>query len=986
MTKILDRIFRSPFTKFIISITIFILVVWTLKDWFNEKITANLTVDITSFDNLTFWLSGGLALVGFLFIFYKIILKLYNPSSFLMRLLGFTVVVYLLLRFTSYRNGWFFIDFGDTGLKYVDLLGLLLVWFFIGFLDGLLWRKYGIPKINYEITPFTADDPILNLEDDQLGYKDRAKSIIELLSQSNFKKSFTIGIVGPWGNGKSSLIELMERQIEEEPLQQTLHLKFLPYLNHSESEIISEFFTQLSGEISNYNGELADFIVEYSDKLLKLYKNKNIKEFFARRVSREYSENTSIGTYRKINRVLEKLNKRFIVFIDDLDRLSSKEVLQVLKLVRNTANFRNFIFVIALDKDYVLNTLVSNNDISDHTFVDKFFQLEVYLPEIDKLQLKEDFITQLENSGLQGKTEFIESVSKSIYQTNNLFDDYISNHRGAKRLVNQLVFDYEMLPDELDTNDFLNFTYLKMSFPSAIKFLNNNWQEILPYNPDSKLRELEDSGDGSDDLDKDLFKLIHRTRLFSGNSRFNPKLNDYRITSELKKEETSLKSSTLSNHQNDLLGKTLIVLFGKENKNPKHTSIKFGNNLRKLLQQKITANDLTNLEFQSIINEGDSFESLRRAVDAGKVEDIIDRITFYSPENSDEIKNIISLLLYIFNDAETMGAHSIHVLQILSDFIKSVVSENNEDNKNENLWKFIKTEFLDEDYKSFKKLEFLTFLSENRIRLDFTEWGILEEDLKELSLVIYKSFLDEKNGQLWEITDYTFYHAYHKVSKFHNAENINPLVIDFWENNDIKILCAQMVENETWTIRMLKTSDHAATIFESKQKYKDFVFDKLRDVTDAGLIEYKKFLNLESFTKFYTYIRFDFLHFKEIKQKLEAIKTNNRLSRDEYVNIVEIYVQSFEEEIYKSTFTNVTVNKFPSLVSNNYYENDGEYFTKIRVTTTDIHNTVPNLLKHYRDTIQNSKDYTLNLKKKEILRDEETVLKVLSVQPNDYSE
>ena len=67
MTKILDRIFRSPFTKFIISITIFILVVWTLKDWFNEKITANLTVDITSFDNLTFWLSGGLALVGFLF-------------------------------------------------------------------------------------------------------------------------------------------------------------------------------------------------------------------------------------------------------------------------------------------------------------------------------------------------------------------------------------------------------------------------------------------------------------------------------------------------------------------------------------------------------------------------------------------------------------------------------------------------------------------------------------------------------------------------------------------------------------------------------------------------------------------------------------------------------------------------------------------------------------------------------------------------------
>ncbi|WP_422653172.1 hypothetical protein IZU89_15130 [Cellulophaga lytica] len=70
------------------------------------------------------------------------------------------------------------------------------------------------------------------------------------------------------------------------------------------------------------------------------------------------SESSSYDIYNRINLTLKDLNKRFVVFVDDLDRLSNKEVLQVLKLVRNTANFKNFIFIVALDKDYILNELM----------------------------------------------------------------------------------------------------------------------------------------------------------------------------------------------------------------------------------------------------------------------------------------------------------------------------------------------------------------------------------------------------------------------------------------------------------------------------------------------------------------------------------------------------------------------------------------------------------------------------------------------------
>ena len=67
-----------------------------------------------------------------------------------------------------------------------------------------------------------------------------------------------------------------------------------------------------------------------------------------------------------------------------------------------------------------------------------------------------------------------------------------------KQQIQTVVFDHKMLPDELDESDFLNFTYLKLAFPAAIKYLNNNWQTILPYNSQTKLRELRESNNDGD--------------------------------------------------------------------------------------------------------------------------------------------------------------------------------------------------------------------------------------------------------------------------------------------------------------------------------------------------------------------------------------------------------------------------------------------------------------------------------------------------------
>lgn len=442
MIKLLDNLFNSKITKTILSYGILLILFFIFKNYINNFITKYLTIDKQSLEQVNIIWFLLMSLISIIYFVYKFQLKRYQPSSNLLHVIFFTVLFFCIIRFTNYPNGWQFIFIKPPYFYYTDLIGLpLIISTFI--LLTSLFKKYFIKTKQEEIkvNPFVSDDPIESERQDKLNYQKRAKDLISYLERSNFKKSFTIGIVGPWGNGKSSLIALIEKELEKKPLKETLHLKFLPYLNHNENDIISEFFKQLSSEINKYSGQLSNQILDYSEKLLKLYKNKNIKEFLSINTP-SFSTSSSYDTFKKINSTLEGLNKKFIVFVDDLDRLSNKEVLQVLKLVRNTANFKNFIFIIALDKDYVLNTLMQKNDISDHTFVDKFFQLEVYLPEINKQQLKEDLTEFLKASELRFKENFILEVTKAVYRKDNLFDDYISNHRGLKRLVNQLVFDF----------------------------------------------------------------------------------------------------------------------------------------------------------------------------------------------------------------------------------------------------------------------------------------------------------------------------------------------------------------------------------------------------------------------------------------------------------------------------------------------------------------------------------------------------------------
>jgi pantothenate kinase-related protein Tda10 len=60
---------------------------------------------------------------------------------------------------------------------------------------------------------FRGDEPIEKASDDALGRSDLAEGIAKLIRGFSAAEGVVIGILGPWGSGKTSLINLMEEAL-----------------------------------------------------------------------------------------------------------------------------------------------------------------------------------------------------------------------------------------------------------------------------------------------------------------------------------------------------------------------------------------------------------------------------------------------------------------------------------------------------------------------------------------------------------------------------------------------------------------------------------------------------------------------------------------------------------------------------------------------------------------------------------------------------
>lgn len=349
---------------------------------------------------------------------------------------------------------------------------------------------------NEDNTPLLEDRPITKREQDILGFGDEVDALYQRIIKRETTTSLSIGINARWGDGKSSFINLMEEKFLQNK-DCFIVIRFNPRYSTNDT-IQSAFFENLYSELSRYDSRFKSSFNDYLRVIDVMADNKYLSALF--HTSTLYNRDSE---KLRVNEAIRRLKKRIIVIIEDLDRLTANEIIEVLKLIDGNAAFDNLIFISAYDKRR-MNSLLETTD-EWTAYSDKFFTWERPLP-LRSSQLLLDFLIPNLTSGLAFKDEELEDINSSILANSSFFTSYLKNLRDVKRYINLVKPSLKRIYKEVKLRDFLLIELVRYRYPNEHRVV----YEQNSYKDSETNFERKITIDGLEDQykSKDILKVL----------------------------------------------------------------------------------------------------------------------------------------------------------------------------------------------------------------------------------------------------------------------------------------------------------------------------------------------------------------------------------------------------------------------------------------------------------------------------------------------
>lgn len=329
------------------------------------------------------------------------------------------------------------------------------------------------------------DQPIEKIEQDLLNRGNFAKTISDTLNKIS-NKSLTIGIFGEWGSGKSSFYNMVKEHSQTEK-QEITYIEFKPWYFSTSDDLVKRFLVMLLEEVERdggYDPNLKKELKKYVDILSSVSVRSfnsiiSLKEIFSKIMPGPEDSDISI-IKSKIEKLLEVSNRKIVVYIDDVDRLDGEEIKSIFKLVRLVADFPNIIYIIALDEEIVtsaLSTIYSKGDNSQEEarkYIEKFIQVPIYLPKIDRYYLQKlynNLLNKAFTTTIEGK-KIINPHHDNQFIHNAL--DLNMSLRNIFRFVNLVTIYIPILEKEINPLDLLYLLIIKVNSPKLFNYIYTN--------------------------------------------------------------------------------------------------------------------------------------------------------------------------------------------------------------------------------------------------------------------------------------------------------------------------------------------------------------------------------------------------------------------------------------------------------------------------------------------------------------------------------
>lgn len=392
--------------------------------------------------------------------------------------------------------------------------------------------------------------------------------------------SFSVAISGSWGNGKTVFMEKLKEKYKKENKYVSI-IEFEAWRCDTPNLIIRNFFTQLKNKLKIYIPNISLDFDKYIDLLLDDDSVKPLK-IISKAIYNICKQEKD--PFNKIKEELKKSKHKVVVFIDDVDRLDADEIKEVLRLIRNTADFPYIQFIFTCDKDYICETLKKKDIEKPELYLEKFINVEISLPKYEERIICEELYNRISTTIKEvwgnnvADNEIKDMIYRRIHNCTDLnkgllIPNILHSMRDVIRFNNSFHVILKTLNRENNTNNSLEekkeelkielsdlflVELLKYRFPKIYSTLDNSLFDLLEtegihykLKNDAKdnIKNIIENSENVDVVYTLLEELFNNNREFTINKYYHfDKYFMYRIDKKRLTKSELLTLGDLQNH------------------------------------------------------------------------------------------------------------------------------------------------------------------------------------------------------------------------------------------------------------------------------------------------------------------------------------------------------------------------------------------------------------------------------------------------------
>ncbi len=346
---------------------------------------------------------------------------------------------------------------------------------------------------------FQADRAITLLEADRL---DRGKfveslSAVLLKAGSQAATGVTVGLVGRWGEGKSSVLHLLHHDLIVRN-HKTVVVEFSPWLVSQRHDLVRSFFEELGravgkeflGEIhadrrSQQSEELLGALADYVDRIAPAVDAlqsgagvaTKVAAFVLKRISNVYGdlrakEQKLAALKLRVELLLAALQVPVVVLIDEVDRIDDSDVRELMHLVRAVADFPSISYVLAYDEKRVAEALGFQSSSRrerverGRKYLEKIVQIPIQLPIVFDSELFQ-LLDESVKCALSGSDIDFDGVGQNRYREVRaiIVPRLLENARDISRLTASFAHRVGLIGGDVEWPDILGYVALTLYAP-----------------------------------------------------------------------------------------------------------------------------------------------------------------------------------------------------------------------------------------------------------------------------------------------------------------------------------------------------------------------------------------------------------------------------------------------------------------------------------------------------------------------------------------